>query len=99
MVFLAKIDPNFFGRRDHRFLLFKLQVIRNKDGSTPTTNFLAQLAKENKHQERKRKLDMNQSITTRNLVSKKSLVMNSPKVTDYTLQLGGRLLLHNSQIQ
>ena len=73
MVLLADIEPINFGGHNHLVSAVQRQGIRNKDGYTPTTTVKEIILKENKCQESKKKLDMDQYITTTNSVSNKPL--------------------------
>ena len=53
---LAKIDPNFFGSRDHLVSAVQRRGIIKKDGSKPTTTFSAQKEIEKKRKYRIRKI-------------------------------------------
>ena len=88
---LDNIDPTNFGGRDYLISSFQRQGIRNKDRSTPINTVSEQLTKENKWQQRKLKLDMDQFISTRKVVLKNTSLKHLPKVDDDALQLGGTL--------
>ena len=91
LVCLTKVDTTNCGGRYHLVSAVQRLGIRKKDGSTPTTNVSAWIEIGKKWQDRKRNLDMEKSIVTRNIASKKALGTKAPRVNDDALQPGGAL--------
>ena len=70
---LGKYWPTIFGGCNHLVYTVQRQGIRKKYGSTPTTTFSARQEIEKKLRDHKRDMNLDQSILTRNIASKKIL--------------------------
>ena len=91
LVCLANIDPAKFGGRNHLVSALQIRGMRKKYGSTPTTTVSSRREIEKKRKDRKRKLDKEKSIVTRNIASNETMVIKTPRVNDDALQTGGAL--------